>query len=789
LKENLSPSDASRLKRQLRIHESTAKDKSLSSFLRASANLEAGRIHYQLGDPEEALSILSLAGEEFEQSDDSSSKAQAGDAYILAAQMASEINDKASRVQLLQRAYNCYKAAGNAARVQETEQSLGELRAAPAPAMDAAAAQVGAAGLNDFLDLEPDQPLFWETVNTSLNPLELEKELSRSKSSRLAETIHKSEEVAGLWEKSISKKEQFQALLDRLIQNAYLRRKSSDAQTASAAEKSDRMKRRGPVTNLLSRSSPDPTQSTLMERLGNLEGSCISMALKRVLPTIAILFLVLLGSEVAIFALIALHSGWALGTTFPLLTIWPPTAFLIGFLGGERFIEMLRNKAKTRKTQSIWSPAPVRLGIYLVVLIVVEVFWFGSDIANTLFFHTPGILITSSGPNLIGILATVLVFGALGLILTFLTFQQKANSVKWTSVGGTLAYAVLTLTLSVASIGSLVSVAGSGFSSSSFAGTVKFLGGIPMYVLAGFGGVLVIIMLVPFLAHRLEQGALEDRLRVGQTLLDDMDALPKFEGEQRMPAMSALSQKMPGNRLRKVLDFSFHRVEGQDIWDVTDVKDAEGHAEAHLVLDLGQGRSGYEFFLAVKPAAGVASTEDSGGAGTPVWERTDLDGNEAWKKEINRLVQAGAQSGRGYALPVPTSMNRQGASYQSLLSLVTEPSNQTWRLMLHNVAYGTSRDKLVRYGKYPPIILLNELLLRAAKGEALQPGAGMDRKISTGSVGLFHVELNRLAGKEEDDSIPQDGWKFGPWTVTRTVESGPDGELVSYRAQLAAESK
>jgi hypothetical protein len=784
--ENLSPSDASRLKRELHIHESNARDKRLSSFLRATANLEAGRIYYQLGDPEKALSILSLAGEEFEHSDDPSSQSQAGDAYFLAAQMANAISDRTARVQMLQRAYNCFKAAGNTVRVQETEQALGELHAAPAP-LEPPSTQLAAAGLNDFLDLEPDNPLFWEIVNENLSPLELEKELSQSKSSRLAETIHKTEEVADLWDQSTSGKEQFQALLNRLVQNSYLRRKTADSQPVPGPEKPDGMKRRGPVTNLLSRSSPDPTQSTLMERLGHLEGACISLALKRVLPALALICLVLLGTEVGIFGAVALHSGAGLGSTFPLLTIWPPTAFLVGFLGGERLINSLRQRAGTRKTQSLWSPPPVRLGIYLIVLIVVEIFWFGSDLANSLFFHTPGILITSSGPNIVGIISTLLVFGALGLILTFLTFQQKANSVKWTSVGGTLAYAVLTLTLGVASVGSLVSIAGSGFSSSSFAGVQKLLGGIPMVILGAFAGALLVLMLIPFLAHRLRQGAREDRLCVSQALLDDLDALPRFDGEQRMPMMSALSQVMPGRRLRQALDHSFHRVEGQDAWDVADVKDVEGHIEAHLAIELNQGRTGYEFLLTVRPVG--AGADDSGGSSTPIWERTDLDGDEAWKRELNRLAQLGVQSGRGYALPVPTSITRQGVSYQSLLALITEPANQAWRLMLHNVAYGTSRDKLVRYGKYPPIMLLNETLLRAARGEALQPGLGMDSKISSGSLGLFHVELNRLAGLEEDDSVPADCWRFGSWAVTRSVQNGPDGEMALYRAQLSAETK
>ncbi len=774
MSEPIDSREARRLRRSLKGLEQTARDPKVSTVLRANANLEAGRIHWQLDEPESALTLLGRAGEEYERSNDPALASQAADAYRLAAQIATTIHDSSSRLEMLRRALRAFRASGNAARANEIEAELAK-----------ASTPIGTGGLPPegpnlklFIDLDPEAPAFWETLNQTLDVPALEQEAGRTTPHRLAQVLFKIDELANLWDRTLADRESFRSLRSRLSQNWFLRRKGGpDGRSPAPSPDATR----GPFTNLLARSRSDPTESTMLERLGRLQGSCVGFGLRRVLPTVLLVCLGLLVGEIALFTLLAVHSGTGAGGAFPLLTVWPPTAFLVAFFGGERLVSLFRRSEKGRLTRSLWDAGPVRLGIYLVVLLVVEVFWFASDIASSVVFHVPGLLLTSSGPNWAGLLAAVLVLGAIGLALVVVTVQQKAESVRWTTVGGTVAYAGLTATMSLASVGGLADDAKLGFGAGGISGTDSLLRGAPMIALAAFGAVLLVALAVPLVAHRTRRGRRVDRLAALQAYLDDLDALPRPEGEHRLARLGELARSSRGRSVRRALDFAFAKADGGDGWEAGTLLGADGRAELALTLDSAAGSRGFDYFLTARPVDGAAPGSD---APVPnLWERTDLDSPEAWKRELGRLGQQAARTERGGApLPLPTPAMRRGAAYRSLVELVTDPAGATWRQMLHESCFGTSRDHLVRYTKHPSILLLNEILLRAGSGGALRAGEGIYVQISSGSLALLDSELNRLAAMEDLETIPAGGWTFGAWHIQRSVEVTAEGEVTIYRA-------
>ncbi len=601
--------------------ERRAGDRGLPAAQRAEAALDLGRLYAGLRAKDPAIRWIEFAAQTYELMGTVGTFNQAADAHRLAAGIAQQAGDRRAQAELLRLAATAFRRGEDERSARDVDTEIATLGAPSTPAAAATppprppvvppapprvavtaprTADLGSvpghgAQLEAFVALDPEAPGFWEDVNQRLNVDELEEEARHASSRDLARLIAKVDEVAGLWDSSIRKPEAMRALLHRLTQNWYRRRTRGEPAGASTSSKGSR---RGPLANLLEVVRDDPTRMSLMERLGKLQGSSVRVGLRMLTGTIVGIMVLLFAGEVALFAYLTYSSHGAFLSSIPLLAVWPPLFLLVGFIGGERIYATYYRMYRDPKALRLWDQPSIRLAGYLIVMMIVQIVWFTSDTLLSLVFKIPGIVIGRGGAlNEVGLLGFAAIIAALALLLTFMTVQQKAQSTRWTSVGGSVVYFGLTAAITLITVAGGLGAYLHASSGTGILDTVygSFLS-VPSWVLFGFAGLLVGIMFLPYGAHRLRRGPIEDRLLVGQAYLDDLDRLPATPGAHRFPALHEVSGQLSERRFRRSLDACFTYASARQRWEVGELLNDEGVVEAEFDLEWSKGTQASEFF-------------------------------------------------------------------------------------------------------------------------------------------------------------------------------------------------
>jgi hypothetical protein len=655
--------DARAARAKLRQLRRTLEDSRLSIQLRAEAAVEIARLTGRLGEYDQAFAYATYAGTAFERLGTPAAMNQAADAYRLGATLAQHTRNQVVERDLLRRAQTAFSAAGNPAAAQEvnsrieglprpevpigstvvvaaTPQSPPHAPAPPPPAVIGAAgrpAKAPAAGetaplaprapasspppssvaelrvpasrppprppasvvLEPFLKLAPDEPQFWEDLNQNLNVDELEEAAIHAPAVDLARTIAKIDQVATLWDRSLRRPESNRALLRRLTQNWFARRSNPGQQAVPKALAHGSRPRRGPVAHLLVADTNDPTQSSLVERLGKLQSACVKAGLRILSRTLILFFAALLACEIVLILLVAYSSGGSVIQTIPYIAVWPATILLVGFIGGERIYSGYYTAHHHATAARLWDQPPVRLAAYLVVMMIVQLAWFSSDTLFSLAFKIPGFVIHSGGGvNVAGVLAFATVVSALAVILMVMTYRQKAQSTHWTTIAGTIAYFGLTATVTLLTVaGGTQSALGFSSSGGTIAAVSQLAGGIPAWALFGVASILVGLLLIPFAATRLHRGPFEDRLAVGQAYLDDLDSLSAEPGVHRMPRLHETTSGRSHRNIRRALDSCFQPTKTAGRWLIGSLRNPIGVATSHAELEWSRGSEASEFLL------------------------------------------------------------------------------------------------------------------------------------------------------------------------------------------------